>query len=234
MWDGLEVLIEVQRVDLQIAKLEAEAREIPVQIGHLEAQVREAKSVWDQARAAADQLLKQRRAKERDLEAIEFDLRKRQGRLFEVKTNQEYSAVLKEIETLREQKARTEEETLLLMEEQDRAAAEVTRQAERHQGREAEYRLKRSEGEAGLREVENQLAGLGKLRKGKAAAVDPAVLQMYTKLLKSRGGLAVVPVKEGSCTGCFVALTLQFHNEVRRNDHLLTCENCNRILYYRP
>src|SRR5439155_1360326 len=83
-----------------------------------------------------------------------------EARLYEVKTNVEYTAVLTEIETIKGQKAQTEEEILALMERQESLAGEI---------REAESRLKTRD-EQGKREeavvreklaaVEKELAGV--------------------------------------------------------------------------
>ena len=68
-------------------------------------------------------------------------------------------------------------------------------------------------------------------RKGQASRVESSLLQQYTRLVKGRG-VAVVAVKDGSCSGCGISLTPQSFAEVRRNDRMFTCASCSRILYY--
>jgi predicted nucleic acid-binding Zn-ribbon protein len=47
-----------------------------------------------------------------------------------------------------------------------------------------------------------------------------------------RDGVAVAEARNGACTACFMALRPQMMAEVRRGIEIITCDNCNRILYY--
>ncbi len=225
-------LVELQRLDSEIALLDAAAAAIPGQIREIEEQVRQAKAVLEAAKANADQMQKRRRQKERELEEFTDQLKKRQSRLFEIKTNQEYSAVLKEIEGLKEKISAIEEEILLLFDEIEAAVKSQADQDGRVRSQEAEFSRDRQRKEVEFRELQSRLSALQAARKGQSKALDSALLQQYLRLLKSRAGLAVAPARNGSCEGCHVALTPQVYNEVRRNEEILTCERCGRILYW--
>ncbi len=231
MWNGLEELIELQRLDQAIAKLDGEARQIPLQIAALEADLARARGAWDQAKAAAAALAKERREREKDLEEEAGHQRKKQGRLFEIKTNVEYSAVLKELEQLKEKISGLETRILELMDEQEQAAKRVAEAEAASRASEAVARRDREAREKDLAQLQTQLAGLQKVRKQTGGRVDRELYQTYARLMKIREGTAVVPVREGSCTGCFVALPPQTCNEVRANDRRITCPHCERILY---
>jgi predicted nucleic acid-binding Zn-ribbon protein len=231
MWNGLDKLLELQKLDSTIARLEAEARTIPQQIQTLEARLTAARATLDQVKAKADQIQKDRRAGERELDDATRNIKKKQARLFEIKTNEEYSAVLKEIEALKEKSSKLETEILELLERADVTAKTVADAEREYKMAEAACRKERAEKEAQLAKLRQDLASLTETRKGQASRLDGALLQQYTRLLKTRG-TAVVAVKDGSCTGCGIALTPQAHNEVRRNDRMFTCSSCNRILYF--
>jgi predicted nucleic acid-binding Zn-ribbon protein len=56
---------------------------------------------------------------------------------------------------------------------------------------------------------------------------------MYVSISKRiRNGVAVAEAKNGACTACFMSLRPQVMSIVRRGDEIVTCDNCNRILYY--
>src|SRR4030067_1245010 len=112
MWDGLDKLIDLQKLDVAIAKLDAEVRAIPKAIDALEGRLAKAREALDKARAQADHLHKDRRVKGRELDEITQGAKKKQARLFEIKTNEEYSAVLKEIEALKVKSSKLETEVL--------------------------------------------------------------------------------------------------------------------------
>jgi hypothetical protein len=233
MLAALERLVQLQRLDSEIAELEAVAAAIPDQIRGLEEQWRQAKAALDAATAETDRLQKVRRQRERELEECGAQLKKRQARLFEIKTNQEYSAVLKEIDALKEKVSALEEEILLLLEQIEGSQQAQRQEQERVRAKQAQFDQARHQKEAELREIHDRLSRLRAARKDQAAQIDGSLLQQYLRLLKSRAGLAVAPARNGSCEGCHVALTPQLYNEVRRNEEILTCERCGRILYWR-
>ena len=70
-------------------------------------------------------------------------------------------------------------------------------------------------------------------RRNDAFATLPAQLAaVYNRLAqRSRDGIAVAEVVNGSCSACFMSLRPQMQVEVRRGDQIITCESCTRILY---
>lgn len=233
MLADLERLVELQRLDSEIAEVEAAAAAIPGVIRRIEEQLMKAKAALDAVTAETDRMTKVRRQQERELEEVTDQLKKRQSRLFEIKTNQEYSAVLKEIEGLKHKVSVLEEAILVLL---DQIEVELKARAEEEQrvrSSEAEALRDTQRKEAELRQLRGRLSELQGARKSQSKNVESSLLQQYLRLLKSRAGLAVAPARDGSCEGCHVALTPQLYNEVRRNEEILTCERCGRILYWR-
>lgn len=231
----LQHLQELQTLDTRIAGLERKIEAIPVRIRGIQDALQQAKAAVDALRAKLDATRKEIRTKEKDLEYQGSQRAKSEAKLYEVKTNKEYSAVLAEIETLKVEKGRIEEEILALMEAQERLTAEI---------REGEARLARHAQESGreevaateeLRALEADLAAARGERGSLAREIPRDVLTQYTRLLKGRGGLAVALVgTNGICSGCRVSLTPQRFQEVRQSSQILTCESCGRILYYQP
>ena len=104
-----KTLVHLQEFDTKISGLEAEAARLPKQIEAIHAGVAEAKKTVDTAKARLDAARKDLRAREKDLDDIAVKRSKSEARLYEVKTNVEYSAVLTEIENIKAQKALAEE-----------------------------------------------------------------------------------------------------------------------------
>jgi uncharacterized protein len=231
MWNGLDKLIDLQKLDTTIARLEAEGRTIPQEIQALDARLAGARAGLDGAKVKADLIQKDRRAKERDLDDASLNTKKKQGRLFEIKTNEEYSAVLREIEILKEKSSKLEEEILELFDRADAAAKMVADAENEFKAAEAVCQKDRAEKQAHLAKLQRELASQREARKGQASRLESDLLRQYTRLMHSRG-MAVVAVKDGSCSGCGIALTPQTYAEVRRNDRMFTCSSCNRILYF--
>ena len=135
----LLTLIDLQAFDTRIAALEAEAARLPKQIDAIHAALADAKKILETLKAKADVTKKDLRTKEKDLDVVTAKRAKAEARLWEVKNNTEYSAVLAEIEAIKQEKAKGEEEILTLMELQERLVVDV---------REAEARFKTREEQA--------------------------------------------------------------------------------------
>jgi predicted nucleic acid-binding Zn-ribbon protein len=234
--DGqLKTLIDLQTFDTRIAGLEGEAAKLPREIDAVRARTAEAKKTVDAGKAGLDTTRKETRAKEKDLEDNQVKRQKFEGQLYQVKTNKEYSAVLAEIEEVKQQKSKIEEEILTLMERQERLAGEI---------KDAEGRLKAAEAEGAtaekaLRErlaaVEAELGGVKGARASVAQALPPNVLADYDRLLRARAGLAIVPVlKPNLCGACRMTVTPQRLQELRAQNALLACESCGRYIYWQP
>ena len=230
----LQTLIDLQGYDARIASLEAEAVRLPKQIESIQASLAEAKKQAETVKARVDSTRKDLRAKEKDLEVIAAKRAKLEARLYEVKTNKEYSAALLEIEESKQEKAKTEEEILGLMELQERLNVEI---------REVESRLKSRSEQAATDEgvvrkrlaaVEQDLGGVRSERNDRAKGLPPGLLADYEKLLRARNGVAVAAVNASAfCGGCRVSIRPQAIQELRSAvTPMMRCESCGRYLYW--
>jgi predicted nucleic acid-binding Zn-ribbon protein len=229
----LKTLIDLQGVDTRIAALEAEAARLPREIAAIHAGVQAVKQEVDAGKTRLEAAKKDQRARDKDLESVQAKRSKTEGRLYEVKTNREYSAVLAEIEDIKQEKGRVEEEILVLMESQERVAADIKDAEARFKTREAQGKQEEAAFQERLRAAEADLALVRTERTELARQLPPAVLADYDKLLKARGGLALAQViKPSFCGGCRMTVTPQRLQELRAQTGLLPCESCGRYLYW--
>jgi uncharacterized protein len=230
--DGnLQTLINLQAIDTRIAGLEADAARLPREIAAIHAAVEDAKKNAEQAKARLDAARKDQRAKEKDLEVVQAKRSKNEARLYEVKTNKEYSAVLIEIEEIKQEKARMEEEVLVLMEAQERLTGDIREADARFKQRESEGRGQEATLKEQLRGIETDLAGVRTERKELAGKLPANILADYDRILRARAGLALVPVtKPNFCGACRMTITPQRLQELRAQSSLIPCESCGRYL----
>jgi predicted nucleic acid-binding Zn-ribbon protein len=66
------------------------------------------------------------------------------------------------------------------------------------------------------------------------AVIDKHLLAVYEGVAKKRNGIAVAEARDGICGICHVRLRPQVFNTVLRNEQILQCDYCNRILYHTP
>jgi hypothetical protein len=229
----LQTLITLQAIDTRIAGLEADAARLPKEIAAIHAAIEEARTHVEQTKGHLDSARKDQRAKEKDLEVVQAKRSKTEARLYEVKTNKEYSAVLTEIEEIKQEKARMEEEVLVLMEAQERLTSEIREAEARFKQREGEGRGQEATLKEQLRGIETDLAAVRTERKELAAQLPAPILADYDRILRARAGLALVPVaKPNFCGACRMTITPQRLQELRAQSSLIPCESCGRYLYW--
>lgn len=231
MHPDLKTVIELQQVDAKIADLTSQIDALPSQIQTLEAQLNEFLHAHEdrKQRLAANQ--KERRELEADIQAIQVKISKHKEQLYQVKTNEQYRAMLKEIEGEEANIRKIEDRVLEKMMEAEEVQKNITQAAARLEGEKTRVtgETKRLESlrQADVRERDGVLAR----RKELAASLGERVLELYERLRRWRHE-AVAVVRADACTACNFVLRPQFYNDVRTNEALLECENCGRILYY--
>jgi uncharacterized protein len=230
----LKTVIELQQVDLEVSELDAQIGALPGQVTALESELHDFLQALDERKQRLAQNQKERRDLESDIKEIQGRISKHRDQLYEVKTNEQYRAMLHEIEGEEGNVRKIEDKILEKMMEADDLEGHI---------REAESRLADEKARVGketaslralrqkdVEERENLLAR----RKELAGGLTEELLHVYERVRGGRGGIAVAAVREGFCTACHVALRPQLYNEVRSNETLITCESCARILYYLP
>jgi predicted nucleic acid-binding Zn-ribbon protein len=228
----LEQLVRLQEIDNRLVILKSEMVRIPGKIETARKFLTEIQTQFTQTRAEGETGNQRKREKERDLEAYEERLSKARNRQSEIKTNKEYQAHLQEIEVLKVEKGRLEEELLTLMEQLDlykRKEAELAQTV-----KEAEQKFESEQQQLG-KQSEALTAELGVVEKEREAivpAVDPKLLKMYQKIKSLHREWAVVPIQQGTCGGCHMNVPPQMITEVRARQRILTCSQCQRILYW--
>ena len=229
----LQTLIDLQDYDSRIARLEAEAARLPKQIEALQQALTEAGRAVELLKTRSDTTRKDLRGKEKDLEVAAAKRAKTESRLWEVKTNKEYSAVLLEIEEVKQEKSTMEEEVLALMEMQERLTADLREAEGRLKVREAQAREDEAKVRKKLAEVEAELGVVRAERQSRAREIAPALLTSYERILKARAGVAVASVGTTAvCGACRVGIRPQAMQELRTTGDLMLCESCGRYLYW--
>ena len=224
-------LVELQTLDLRIGEIKEQQRKTPQLIEAAEAPLKEARRLQDEAKSALEALTKERRDRERDLEAHESQTDKMKSRLSELKTNKEYQAHLFEIEMANKKKGEIEEQILVLMEKIETRQEEIKQVQARASEAEKQFQQEKGRLESAAAGLTSELTQLEDKQRKVSATVDRDLLTRYTKLKASRKDLALAPIRNGICWGCRLQLPPQLVAEVRRSEGLLTCNYCQRILY---
>lgn len=234
MHPDLRTLIELQQTDSKVAELTRQIGDLPAQIKQKEAELSEFLRHHEEhkARLAANQ--KERKELDTDIQTIRAKISKHRDQLYEVKTNEQYRAMLKEIEGEEARISKIEDKILEKMVEAENLQSLVQDAAARLDSEKARVGAETRRLESEKQSLTGECAGLEKQRQGLADSLDSSLLATYERVRRGRAGMAVAEVREGICSGCNVRLRPQMYNDVRHNESIVYCESCARILYYLP
>ena len=226
----IEHLISLQVTDREIQRLKAEIAELPKVVAAIEEKLVGTKAGLEKARAAVKTDEAARRKYETAITDLRQKISKYRDQSLEVKTNDQYKALLHEIQFAEQEIAANEDKILELMvnaeiREKEVKAAEAELKAET-----AEIEKEKKIAHDRTAEDEKALADWKGKRDAARGAVDADLLRHYDRVLKFRGsGLA--EVRDQKCMGCSVMLRPQIYNEIR-GGKMIFCDSCQRILYY--
>lgn len=232
--EQLRLLVQIQETDSQIIEITEKQKRLPDIIASLQINLDKAQSGLAEAVQHLEDANKERRTIEGQLKDSEEKIRKLKGRIPEIKTNKEYQALLKEIELAEREKSDIEEKILMLLEEIDNLKVVRTEREQVVKGEERKFLDEKEKVEKDFNHLSERLKELEFRKNGLISQIDPRLLSEYNRLLSSRKGLAVVSVQNEHCRGCHIRIPPQIFTEIRKNDKIISCLNCQRILYWAP
>jgi predicted nucleic acid-binding Zn-ribbon protein len=234
MTPQLAALIALQRLDSAADHARRRIAELPAAEQAADAKVAAAASAAEAVKARLHDNQQSRRSLDKDVAVIDTRLARFEDHKAAVKTNQEYTALLHEIATARADKDAIEERILILMEEADGLAAELKGAEAALADAKRDADAVRASSSVERRALEQEVARLAGERAHEARDVDAPTLARYEQLLKQRRGIAVARMTGETCVACHVRLRPHVVQQIRRNDSIVQCESCQRILYFEP
>jgi predicted nucleic acid-binding Zn-ribbon protein len=234
MLPALTVLVELQALDSAIDAARKRLTEIPALEKAGTQHVTAATAALDAAKSVANDSAAARKLVEKDVAAIDQRLSKFEDHKAAVKTNDEFHALQREVAASQEQKGALEEKILEFMMEADTLADKVKAAEGVLAGAKKELDAMRATHATEKAALEAKVAELVAERTRVATGLDKPTFSKYEQLLKGRRGVAIARMEGELCTACHIAMRPAVAARVRKNEELLTCDNCQRILYYVP
>ena len=230
----IELLVQLQQVDQTLRANTQAVESGQSRVAELDEAYRVKAAATDQARIEANALSARQRDLEERLAAAESRMKDRRMRITRIRNDKELGLARREVELLKEEITGLETELQQVYEQVEAATG-------------------------GLAALEGDLKGLAEAREAEAVAlkgtiarlgadierdrtrrqslidtVDAELRRRYEMILSRRGGLAVVPVRDGTCQGCRMRVPPQLYNQIQRNDQIILCPSCQRMLHWEP
>jgi uncharacterized protein len=228
----LERLIKLQRLDDASGNARRRIEGHPERVQWLNERLDRARQDVAAAKKRLSDSQGVRRAAEKDLAVVQGRLTRFKDQVMEVKTNREFQAMQKEIETAQNDVADLEDKVLEKMLEADELSLGVEQAEQRLVEEETAVAAERASLEDEVARLEAELTEATIARQLLTARLDPRLLALFEQIAQKRKGVAVAEARDGHCAMCYVRLRPQVFNEIRRNDAIIACESCQRILYF--
>ncbi|HHS50547.1 MAG TPA: hypothetical protein ENN07_05465 [candidate division Zixibacteria bacterium] len=230
--ETLELLLKTQEIDVELANLEISKIYYPKLLEELREEVIELEKKSESMKESIIGLRKSIDEKNLELEQTREKLLKGQQRLLTVKSNKEYDAVQREIQASEESIAKLEVEIISLMEDLDRSEAEEVELREELEKKTEENSTRIEDITQQFTAIENKTKQILSRRKEYTEKIDPKILDKYQMIADGMNGFAVAKVLNRACGGCYQSLPPKLCQAIRRQDSIICCEACGRILVW--
>ncbi len=232
MREQIEVLVKLQQIETETVQIKSALNDVSKRLEDLDSGVKLFEQTIEEQERIINDLKKQYRDYESDIQLNLEKEQKIQTKLRSVKNNKEYQALLKEIEDVGGKNSGIEDKMIEFLDRMDVTEKIIATKKDEYINI---FEDAKSEKESIKQNTEARNKRLGELEMESAEVsglVDPELLKRYLNIKEQDPGeIAVVPVKDAVCHGCNVNIPPQLYNELFRCDSLRFCPNCHRIIY---
>lgn len=227
-----ENLIKLQKLDIEIRNTSVLLDDIPHQIEEIDKKSEESLKIVQAAKDNFVQNQKKRRGQESELQDKKEKIERYKRQLNGVKTNKEYSSLLKEIDEKTAEIDFLEEEIIGGMLSADDIEKEIKAASKKAEEVQTELTKKKEEIFQEKNKAEEKLKDLEADREKLLPKIPSDQMKLYKQISRTKNGIVLSPVREEFCTMCHMRIRPQMVNELIAGTQIITCENCGRILYY--
>jgi predicted nucleic acid-binding Zn-ribbon protein len=233
MLPEIENLLHLQEADKAIRRLQDEIAELPKRVASIEQKLAATKLKLEKAQAAVKADEASRRKYETTITDLRGKISKYRDQSLDVKTNDQYKALLHEIQFAEKEIAATEDKILELMVNAEARDKEVKAAQAEMKAETAEIEKEKEQARQRTAEDEKQLVEWRAKRDQMRIGVGEDLLRHYERVSKFRGS-GISEVRDHKCMACQVMLRPQTYNDVRTGQQTVVCDSCQRVLYFNP
>jgi predicted nucleic acid-binding Zn-ribbon protein len=232
MQEVYDKLRELQGILLSEFGFEEELEEIPRELNDLKKRQHKVERAITEKEASSEHNTKLIEQISKQKEEAKLNREKYEGQIRLIKTQKEYEALTSEIAQIDETLEKVESEELEAMHELEKLTSDLEEQKALTEELKSAITDQGKDVKKNLSEKQKELDKCLKDKKAISSGLDEELLYKFEKIVKNKDGIGIVSIKKNVCMGCNMLLPPQFVNDVRREDNLIFCPNCSRILYY--
>ncbi len=229
--EQIETLIKLQRTSSAIAAMTTRLQGVDARIQKLDERLVALVNELNLLETDVEEYQKTYRQLEADAQMNSSHAAKSQETLRSVKTNKEYQSIIKEIDEIKKQNSRIEDEMLQCLEQIDVSKQTMAENQESYQQIELQVQTEKASIEEEASQDRKEMERLQGEWNEISRTADASILEQFEKVAQQSNGIAVVAVKASVCQGCYMNIPAQTYNELHRFDKLMFCQHCQRIIY---
>jgi len=233
MLPDIENLLKLQETDKEIHRLQDEIAEFPKRVAVIEQKLAGTKAQLEKAQANVKADEAARRKYDTAINDLRGKISKYRDQSLDVKTNEQYKALLHEIQFAEKEIGANEDKILELMVNADARDKEVKAAQAELKAETSEIEKEKEQARQRTAEDEKLLAEWRAKREELRKGIDEDLLRHFERVSKFRGS-GIAEVRDQQCMACRVMLRPQTYNEVRSGTQTIVCDSCQRILYFNP
>lgn len=230
MENRLRLLYALQRVDSNLDDLHELKGDLPHLVEVLEKKLQEKDTLRKSLEATVKHSHVRRDEIDLDIVSTKEKIEKYKEQQFQIKTNKQYDALTREIDSSQERVKTLEKEMETIEGKAENAKADLETLAPELQELRKELKERQAELDHVNKEHEDEELKLKHEREKLIVRIDKNDVKAYDRIRKALGGKTVVAVRKSACGGCFKRVPPQVSVELRKNSRLMTCEHCGRLL----
>jgi uncharacterized protein len=227
----LEAILKIGDIDRELIRARRRLKDAPRLAAPQQARLKEAQDGLDELATAKKQAQRDLARLEGEAKSKQADIDKAKGNLNTAKSNDEYQVLLRTIATRESELGDLETLILEAYELQDTTEVERKRLEARVKSQEGELGEAKKRVKAHEKTIEEEIAGLETKRAEVAATIGSDHLGHYNRILESAGDTATAALQDEMCQGCFIRVRPDQFSKVKGGKELVTCTQCERILY---
>ena len=225
-------LVELQNIDSRLDDLNGLLGDLPKMVEELNEQESRLISKLKEDKTRLKEINLSLKKSETANFEIQEKINKLTDQLFLVTNNKQYDALTNEIDHFKEQKDENDSHIISSMDEKEILEKSMNENETSLEDLKTDLGIRRKKLETALSETSEEKAALEKSREKQISKIDSSTIQIYTKVISARSGVAVVSLSGDACGGCGAALPIQMASEIRAAAaHTHRCDNCGRFVY---
>jgi hypothetical protein len=234
MLQDLVLALRLQALDRRIATLDTEIATLPKHIAEIEKRLEGHKRRLEADRSALAANLRDRKKMEGDIQLHQSKMSKLREQMAAAKTNEHYKAFQNEIAFLEGEIRKGEDKIIVLMEQSEPLdknvkAAEISLTAEEKEVEAAKIKARDRTAIS-----QKEVAEIRAERKTISDQLPPKLYTEYERVRKKTKNTPIADATDGRCSACQISLRPQFFQDLRKQDQIMFCESCSRLLTYNP